>query len=88
MLDTVLLDIDGILTDGAVYVDSSGKETKRILFDDIDAISIVKYAGKIINGGGGGRPGLATAGGKDVAKLDSSLEQVRIFIKDKVNDEE
>ena len=36
MIDTVLLDVDGVLTDGAVYVDSSGKETKRILFDDIE----------------------------------------------------
>ena len=45
MIDTVLLDIDGILTDGAVYVDSSGKETKRILFDDIDAIFELKRAG-------------------------------------------
>ena len=45
MIDTVLLDIDGILTDGAVYVDSTGKETKRILFDDIDAIFELKRAG-------------------------------------------
>jgi len=45
VIDTVLLDIDGILTDGAVYVDSSGKETKRILFDDIDAIFELKRAG-------------------------------------------
>ena len=45
MIGTVLLDVDGILTDGAVYVDSSGKETKRILFEDIDAIFDLKRAG-------------------------------------------
>jgi len=45
VVDTVLLDVDGILTDGAVYVDSSGKETKRILFEDIDAIFDLKRAG-------------------------------------------
>ena len=45
MINTVLLDIDGILTDGALYVDSSGKETKRILFEDIDAIFELKRAG-------------------------------------------
>ena len=33
------------MTDGAVYVDSSGKETKRILFDDIDAVFELKRAG-------------------------------------------
>ena len=41
----IFLDIDGVLTDGAVYVDSSGKESKRILFDDIDAIFDMKRAG-------------------------------------------
>jgi YrbI family 3-deoxy-D-manno-octulosonate 8-phosphate phosphatase len=45
MIKTVLLDIDGILTDGAVYVDASGKETKRILFEDINAIFDLKRAG-------------------------------------------
>ena len=45
MICVVLLDIDGILTDGAVYVDSLGKETKRIQFDDIDAIFKLKRAG-------------------------------------------
>ena len=38
MIEAVFLDIDGVLTDGAVYIDVSGNETKRILFDDIDAI--------------------------------------------------
>ena len=45
MISDVFLDIDGVLTDGAVYVDASGKETKRILFDDIDAIFKMKRAG-------------------------------------------
>ncbi len=45
MVKVVLLDIDGVLTDGAVYVDSSGKESKRILFDDIDAVFAMKRAG-------------------------------------------
>jgi len=40
-----MLDIDGILTDGSVYVDASGKETKRIQFDDIDAIFKLKRMG-------------------------------------------
>lgn len=45
MISTVFLDIDGVLTDGAVYVDASGKETKRILFEDIDAIFELKRKG-------------------------------------------
>ena len=45
MVDAVFLDIDGILTDGSIYVDSSGKETKRIKIDDIDAIFKLKRSG-------------------------------------------
>ena len=45
MIDALFLDVDGILTDGAVYVDATGNETKRILFDDIDAIFELKRAG-------------------------------------------
>ena len=45
MIEAVFLDIDGILTDGAVYIDSSGNESKRIFFDDIDAVFELKRAG-------------------------------------------
>lgn len=45
MIEVVFLDIDGVLTDGAIYVDASGNETKRILFDDIDAVFELKRAG-------------------------------------------
>jgi YrbI family 3-deoxy-D-manno-octulosonate 8-phosphate phosphatase len=45
VIEVVCLDIDGVLTDGAIYVDSSGKESKRIIFEDIDAIFELKRAG-------------------------------------------
>ena len=45
MIDAAFFDIDGVLTDGAVYVDAQGNETKRILFDDIDAIFELKRSG-------------------------------------------
>ena len=45
MIDAVFFDIDGVLTDGAVYVDAQGNETKKILFDDIDAIFELKRFG-------------------------------------------
>ena len=37
MIKIVLLDIDGVLTDGKLTVDSSGNEYKTINFKDIDA---------------------------------------------------
>jgi len=45
MIDIIFFDIDGVLTDGMVYIDSEGKESKRISFDDIDAIFELKRAG-------------------------------------------
>ena len=42
MLKIVLMDIDGVLTDGKVIVDSIGNESKSINFKDIDAIYEMK----------------------------------------------
>ena len=38
MIRLVVFDIDGVLTDGSILVDSQGKEQKRINIKDIDAI--------------------------------------------------
>ncbi len=43
---------------------------------NIQAGKIVGAVAKIVGGGGGGKPHLATAGGKDVAKLDEALRSV------------
>lgn len=45
MIKLVLFDIDGVLTDGSVYIDNDGRETKKISFDDIDAIFKLKKIG-------------------------------------------
>jgi D-sedoheptulose 7-phosphate isomerase len=45
MIESAFFDIDGVLTDGAVYVNADGLESKRIVFDDIDAIFELKRAG-------------------------------------------
>lgn len=45
MINVALFDVDGVLTDGAVWIDSRGEEIKRILFDDIDALFALKRAG-------------------------------------------
>ena len=45
MIRVVLLDIDGVLTDGKVTVDSNGKEYKTLDFRDIDAVYTLRGAG-------------------------------------------
>jgi len=45
------------------------------LVKKLQAGKIVGELAKLVGGGGGGRPHLATAGGKDVSKLDDTLKQ-------------
>jgi len=45
MIKIVLIDIDGVLTNGKVIIDSVGKEAKTINFKDIDAVFEMKRQG-------------------------------------------
>lgn len=45
VIKAAFFDVDGVLTDGTVYVDSEGREVKRISFEDIDAIFVLKRRG-------------------------------------------
>ena len=59
----------------AVVSDDLIKE-KKIL-----AGNIVKQVAQVVGGSGGGKPHLATAGGKDVAKIDDALNNIeRLFL--------
>jgi alanyl-tRNA synthetase len=42
----------------------------------LDAVQIVRGIAKVVGGGGGGKPTLAQAGGKDASKLNDALAQV------------
>jgi alanyl-tRNA synthetase len=46
------------------------------LTSKVKAGDLVKEVAKITGGGGGGRPDLAQAGGKDASKVDEALQQV------------
>ena len=47
----------------------------------LDAGKIIKeHISKLINGGGGGQPGLATAGGQDVSRLKEVIEAVKSLL--------
>jgi alanyl-tRNA synthetase len=46
----------------------------------ISAGNVVKDVAKIVGGSGGGKPHLASAGGKDVSKIDEALDKVEYII--------
>lgn len=45
MIRLVLMDIDGVVTDGKVQINSDGQETKQLDFKDIDAVFELKKKG-------------------------------------------
>lgn len=48
MIKAVVFDIDGVITDGKILVNSKGEEIKSINLKDIDAINQIKNSGYII----------------------------------------
>lgn len=56
--------------------------TSDLVKEGMDARTIIGKAAKAIAGGGGGRPDLAQAGGKDISRLDEALEAGKKAIKE------
>ena len=54
----------------------------------IKAGDIVRSVGEFMGGGGGGKPHLATAGGKDISKLGKALESGKKLIIEKLGNNE
>ena len=54
LIKLLVLDVDGVLTDGLVYIDSEGNETKRFNVKDGLGIKLLQEAGikiALISGG-------------------------------------
>jgi alanyl-tRNA synthetase len=49
--------------------------SRDLASEGLDSGAIVREAAPIIGGGGGGRPDLAQAGGRDATKLDEALRE-------------
>jgi alanyl-tRNA synthetase len=58
--------------------------TDDLIKKGLKAGDIVKEIAPIVGGGGGGRPNMAQAGGKDASRLDEALERARVLIREKL----
>jgi len=58
--------------------------TKDLVEKGIHAGNIVKEVARVTGGGGGGRPDMAQAGGKDVTKVDEALNQISSIFENQV----
>lgn len=58
--------------------------TKDAVAKGIHAGQIVKGVAKVCGGGGGGRPDMAQAGGKDASKLDEALKTALTVIEGQI----
>jgi len=56
--------------------------TDDLIKRGLNAGQLVQQVAKIVGGGGGGRPNLAQAGGKDASKLAEALDQVPVYIRE------
>ena len=54
--------------------------TPEAIEDGLDAGAVIKGIAPIVGGGGGGRPSMARAGGKDASRLDEALETARSML--------
>jgi alanyl-tRNA synthetase len=69
----------GVVVLGAVIGDRPqlvGAVTSDLVARGLRADHLVKTVARSIGGGGGGRPTLAQAGGRDASRLDEALESV------------
>lgn len=58
--------------------------TKDLVEKGIHAGNIIREVAKVTGGGGGGRPDMAQAGGKDISKVDEALSLVSEIVKSQI----
>ena len=61
-----------------------GAVTDDLVKRGLNAGELVKTVAQVVGGGGGGRPTLAQAGGKDASRLNEALEKVKTYVEDKL----
>ncbi len=77
----------GVVVLGSSYGDKVSfivTATKDVLGKGVHSGNIIKEVAKVAGGGGGGRPDMAQAGGKDISKIDEALKQALSVIESQI----
>ena len=80
--------VSGIIVLGSVSGDKVNfvaMATKDVVAKGVHSGNLVKEAAKIAGGGGGGRPDMAQAGGKNPDKIEEALAAVKEMLKNQLN---
>ncbi|MDD4722536.1 MAG: DHHA1 domain-containing protein, partial [Acidaminococcaceae bacterium] len=71
--------VDGVVVLAAKFAEDKisilAMATKKAVESGINSGNIVREVAKIMGGGGGGRPDMAQAGGKDASKMNEAMEK-------------
>jgi len=71
--------VDGVVVLAAKLPDGKisilAMATKEAIAAGVNSGAVVKQVAKIMGGGGGGRPDMAQAGGKDADKIEEAMEK-------------
>ncbi|SEQ16105.1 alanyl-tRNA synthetase [Virgibacillus subterraneus] len=59
--------------------------SKDLIEKGLHAGNLIKEAAELCGGGGGGRPDMAQAGGKDSSKINEALKLAKQYVKEKIN---
>lgn len=59
--------------------------TPDLIQRGLKAGDLIKRVAQVVGGGGGGRPEMAQAGGKDASKLNEALDQVEPYIRENIH---
>lgn len=86
LMDDLKAKRDGIIVLGAVHEDKVNfvaAVASNYVQKGFHAGKLIKEVASICGGGGGGRPNMAQAGGKQPEKLQEALQQVKVWITEK-----
>lgn len=60
--------------------------TKDVVAKGVHSGNLIREVAKVVGGGGGGRPDMAQAGGKDIANIDAALNKVKNILSEQIEE--